>query len=212
MHKSCRLENASGSGRGPFSESAKIQLVQLSFFICVTSHGIGSSIRRRRLREGDSEEHEIKTSPKISAYSNRRKTCSFGSALTPASVSTLATTLRGCQKPLCQTPYISDLHTIAAKSKTDELAHEYRRYCFQTPAIRQQFLFDAVGTKVSGISKSSIPKLAMPFPTVPEQTAIADVLSDMDAELAVLEQRCDKTRAVKQGMMQELLTGKTRLV
>ena len=48
--------------------------------------------------------------------------------------------------------------------------------------------------------------------TVPEQTAIAEVLSDMDAELAALEQRRDKTRALKQGMMQELLTGRTRLV
>ena len=45
-----------------------------------------------------------------------------------------------------------------------------------------------------------------------EQTAIAAVLSDMDAEIAALEQRRDKTRAIKQGMMQELLTGKTRLI
>ena len=50
------------------------------------------------------------------------------------------------------------------------------------------------------------------LPPVPEQTAIAAVLSDMDAELAGLEQRREKTRALKQGMMQELLTGKTRLV
>ena len=45
-----------------------------------------------------------------------------------------------------------------------------------------------------------------------EQTAIAEVLSDMDAELVALEQRREKTRALKQGMMQELLTGRTRLV
>jgi type I restriction enzyme S subunit len=38
------------------------------------------------------------------------------------------------------------------------------------------------------------------------------VLSDMDAELAALEHRRDKTRALKQGMMQELLTGRTRLL
>ena len=44
------------------------------------------------------------------------------------------------------------------------------------------------------------------------QTAIAEVLLDMDAELAALEQRRDKIRALKQGMMQELLTGRTRLV
>jgi type I restriction enzyme, S subunit len=45
-----------------------------------------------------------------------------------------------------------------------------------------------------------------------EQDAIASVLSDMDAELSALESRRDKTRALKQGMMQELLTGKTRLI
>ncbi len=50
------------------------------------------------------------------------------------------------------------------------------------------------------------------LPLIPEQTAIAAVLTDMDAELAALEQRRAKTRALKQGMMQELLTGRTRLV
>ncbi len=45
-----------------------------------------------------------------------------------------------------------------------------------------------------------------------EQAAIAAILSDMDAEIAALERRRDKTRAVKQGMMQQLLTGRIRLV
>lgn len=49
-------------------------------------------------------------------------------------------------------------------------------------------------------------------PLLKEQTAIAAVLSDMDAEIAALEARRDKSRALKQGMMQELLTGKTRLI
>ena len=109
-------------------------------------------------------------------------------------------------------PFISGLHTIVAKSKTNELAHEYRRYCFQTAAIRHQFLFYAVGTKVSGISKANIAKLKLSVPRVPEQTAIAALLSDMDAELSALEARRAKTRALKQAMMQELLTGRTRLV
>ncbi len=50
------------------------------------------------------------------------------------------------------------------------------------------------------------------LPSLPEQTAIAAVLTEMDAELALLEQRQAKTRALKQGMMQELLTGRARLV
>jgi type I restriction enzyme, S subunit len=54
-------------------------------------------------------------------------------------------------------------------------------------------------------------KIAIP-PTVAEQAAIAEVLSEMDAELWALEQRREKTRALKRAMMQELLTGKTRLV
>jgi len=111
-----------------------------------------------------------------------------------------------------KTAFISGLHTIVAKSKTNELDHQYRRYCFQTTAIKRQFYYYAVGTKVSGISKTNIAKLTLPFPSLPEQTAIAGVLSDMDAEVAALEQRRDKTRALKQGMMQELLTGRTRLI
>lgn len=46
---------------------------------------------------------------------------------------------------------------------------------------------------------------------VNEQAAIGTILSDMDAEIAALEARRDKTRALKQGMMQELLTGRIRL-
>lgn len=54
-------------------------------------------------------------------------------------------------------------------------------------------------------------EISMP-PTYAEQQAIATVLSDMDAEIAALEQRRDKTKLLKQGMMQELLTGRIRLV
>jgi type I restriction enzyme, S subunit len=49
------------------------------------------------------------------------------------------------------------------------------------------------------------------LPTLAEQKAIAEILSDMDAEIEALEQKRDKYKAIKQGMMQELLTGKTRI-
>ena len=54
--------------------------------------------------------------------------------------------------------------------------------------------------------------LEFQLPNKEEQTAIAAVLSDMDAEIAALEARRAKTALLKQGMMQELLTGRTRLV
>ncbi|HEY7319537.1 MAG TPA: restriction endonuclease subunit S [Candidatus Binatia bacterium] len=63
-----------------------------------------------------------------------------------------------------------------------------------------------------GINGNEYAQLPIPLPSLPEQTAIAEVLSDMDAEIVALQQRLAKTRALKQGMMQELLTGKTRLV
>jgi type I restriction enzyme S subunit len=68
------------------------------------------------------------------------------------------------------------------------------------------------GDAVVHISARNLGQLRSCLPPLEEQTAIATVLSDMDAELAALEQKRDKTRALKQGMMQELLTGKMRLV
>ena len=65
---------------------------------------------------------------------------------------------------------------------------------------------------MKNIAKSALLGMRLSFPSVEEQVAIATVLSDMDAELTALESRRDKTRALKQGMMQELLTGRTRLV
>ena len=50
------------------------------------------------------------------------------------------------------------------------------------------------------------------LPGLPEQAAIATALSDMDEEIEALEKRLAKTRELKQGMMQELLTGKIRLI
>ena len=48
-------------------------------------------------------------------------------------------------------------------------------------------------------------------PTVTEQRTIANILTDMDNEIATIEARKKKYEAIKQGMMQQLLTGKIRL-
>ena len=93
-----------------------------------------------------------------------------------------------------------------------------RRFLFvlcSSPLFCEQMELAATGTTGSHqrISPGGALSLKVPVPVdVEEQTAIAEVLSDMDAELEALEQRRDKTRALKQGMMQELLTGRTRLV
>lgn len=68
------------------------------------------------------------------------------------------------------------------------------------------------GSTVKGISVNELKRLEIIIPREAEQTAIATVLSDMDTEIVALETRRTKTRALKQAMMQELLTGSTRLV
>jgi hypothetical protein len=93
-----------------------------------------------------------------------------------------------------------------------DLDNGYKHYCFQTESVKAQFRYFAVGTKVSGVSKSNIAKIEIAVPPLEEQTVAASVLSNMDAELAELEAKLTKARAVKQGMMQELLTGRIRLV
>ena len=70
----------------------------------------------------------------------------------------------------------------------------------------------AQGSTRYNLSKKALLAAEVRVPTVSEQTAIATALSDMDAELTALEARRAKTRALKQAMMQELLTGRTRLV
>jgi type I restriction enzyme S subunit len=73
-------------------------------------------------------------------------------------------------------------------------------------------LYGKQAVKGYTLNKESLKVVEVRLPSLPEQTAIAAVLSDMDAELAALEARRDKTRDLKQAMMQELLTGRTRLV
>ncbi|OOP57890.1 MAG: hypothetical protein AYP45_00785 [Candidatus Brocadia carolinensis] len=108
-------------------------------------------------------------------------------------------------------PFISGLHTIVSKSKNDNFDSGYKRYCFQPSFVKSQFKFYAVGTKVTGISKTNIAKILIPLPTKAEQTAIATALSDADALISSLEKLIAKKRNIKQGAMQQLLTGKKRL-
>lgn len=71
---------------------------------------------------------------------------------------------------------------------------------------------EKVGSTVGHLNLEMFRKLIIPLPTIEEQRAIAQVLTDIDTDIAALENRRAKTQAIKQGMMQELLTGRTRLI
>lgn len=69
----------------------------------------------------------------------------------------------------------------------------------------------AQGSTRYNISKKSLMKVAIPMPEMAEQLAIVNTIADFDLEIATLVARLEKTRALKQGMMQALLTGRVRL-
>ena len=78
---------------------------------------------------------------------------------------------------------------------------------------KQGFISLCGGSTFLEIGKSQLAAYEVRLPaTKSEQTAIATILSDMDAEIAALETKLTKARNLKQGMMQELLTGRIRLV
>ena len=86
-------------------------------------------------------------------------------------------------------------------------------YYILTSQIFDAFLVRLqAGSTISHLYQKDFSGFSFNAPQMDEQTAIATTLSDMDAEIASLERRLDKTRAIKQGMMQQLLTGRVRLV
>ncbi len=88
----------------------------------------------------------------------------------------------------------------------------YLAYYFRSREGRELLKSLAQGATRYNLSKTALLKLCFPLPSYKEQIAIATILSDMDAEIAVLETKLAKARQIKQGMMQELLTGRIRLV
>ena len=85
-------------------------------------------------------------------------------------------------------------------------------YYLNTGPINRQKASKGQGDAVVHISAAALADIQCTLPCITEQTAIAAIFSDMDAEITALEAKLSKARQIKQGMMQELLTGRTRLV
>ena len=88
----------------------------------------------------------------------------------------------------------------------------YIRFLFQSSIYKDQINKVLEGSSINNLNSQIIEDLIFSFPpTLAEQTAIAEILSDMDAELSALKKKLEKIRLIKQGMMDALLTGKIRL-
>ena len=84
-------------------------------------------------------------------------------------------------------------------------------YLFQSKRYRMQLDDILTGSAINNLNAKDIDELKFAFPSLAEQKAIAEVLSDMDAEISELKAQKAKFESIKQGLMQELLTGKIRL-
>ena len=103
--------------------------------------------------------------------------------------------------------FASDCSTISEKSS---FSIDFIYYYL---VFNQSVIYNAqTGGAQPHIHPVDLMPLMVDLPELPEQRAIATVLSDMDAEITALEHRRDKTIAIKQGMMQQLLTGNVRLL
>jgi type I restriction enzyme S subunit len=119
---------------------------------------------------------------------------------------------RACLVPGGNTRYLmaSDGIRLAVDNRrfNTRYVHDYINYT----DFRNKAFEASTGSTRMRIGLSELKRLTIMAPSLPEQAAIAAALSDMDAEIAALEQRRDKTQAIKQGMMQQLLTGRVRLM
>ncbi|HGE6024437.1 TPA: restriction endonuclease subunit S [Vibrio cholerae] len=88
----------------------------------------------------------------------------------------------------------------------------YFFYLFFSNNFYDRIMSMTAKSSVDSVRKEMIAEMKILLPSKDEQAEIATILCDMDGEIQTLEQRLTKTRQIKQGMMQELLTGKTRLV
>jgi len=98
------------------------------------------------------------------------------------------------------------------RTNVDLASSSYIAINFQSFQYRNYIDVLLSGSSINNLNPGNIESIEIPFPSPEEQTRIATILSDMDAEIAALETKLEKYRKVKLGMMQNLLTGKIRLI
>jgi len=110
--------------------------------------------------------------------------------------------------------FVPDRLWMTRLRKDAAVSAKWLSYVLSSENYRTSLKGIATGTSGSmkNIAKHSLLSLNIMFPSLLEQTAIAAILSEMDAEIATLEATLSKVRQLKQGMMQELLTGRIRLI
>jgi type I restriction enzyme S subunit len=112
----------------------------------------------------------------------------------------------------CDIKAIAGLHTFLLRDTEQVFVDGYRAYISAIESVKKQFDFLATGMKVFGVSKNNLKKVVIPVPPKDEQKVIVNVIGNIANEISSYEIQLSKYRLLKQAMMQELLTGRIRLI
>lgn len=107
---------------------------------------------------------------------------------------------------------IAGLHTFLLRDKSGIFVDGYKGFIQLSRFVKKQFDSLATGLKVYGISKANLKRIEIPLPPKSEQLRVAIILSEINKEITALEAKLAKAQQIKQGMMQNLLTGRVRLI
>jgi type I restriction enzyme S subunit len=120
---------------------------------------------------------------------------------------------RSCVLPdIAEERIVTSVDVTIFRPPADLADRHYLNQVFSTPDWLRSVSDRSGGTTHKRISRGALGRLSINLPSLPEQTAIAEVLCEMDSELVALEAQKNKAQELKQGMMLQLLTGKIRLI
>jgi len=101
---------------------------------------------------------------------------------------------------------------LVIQNYQSDFNQQYLYYVLGSSIIKEQYISMAAGSSVQNLNKDKVSNVIISRPEKDEQIAIASILSDIDTEISKIEAELEKYRQIKQGMMNELLTGKIRLL
>ncbi len=134
----------------------------------------------------------------------------FGDILFPGSTTTVGIDLAKCSTILANNVMIGG-DIIVLRKKQKHINPEFIVY-YLNIKCKYKIAAKTKGVTIYHLHGKDLSDIKISYPDYQEQTRIATILSDMDAEISLLEQKLEKQKQIKQGMMQSLLTGKIRLL
>lgn len=148
--------------------------------------------------------------PKVSAE-DRRRLSAYSMQEGDIVFSRVGSVDRNAYVTAAENGWLFSGRILRLRAKSEELSTRYLGYYFKAEETKERVRGVAVGQTMASLNTKLMNAFKVVLPTVEEQKNIAALLSNMDTLISALEKQISKKKAIKQGTMQELLTGKRRL-